>query len=39
LATAEAAGFSAAARTLNVSTSVVSKRVTQLKAQIGTVLF
>ena len=39
LATAEAAGFSAAARKLNVSTSVVSKRVTQLEAQIGTVLF
>src|SRR3954449_51585 len=39
LATAEATGFSAAARKLNVSTSVVSKRVTQLEAQIGTVLF
>jgi DNA-binding transcriptional LysR family regulator len=39
LATAEAAGFSAAARKLNVSTSVVSKRVTQLEAQIGTALF
>jgi DNA-binding transcriptional LysR family regulator len=39
LATAEAAGFSAAARKLNVSTSVVSKRVTQLETQIGTVLF
>ena len=39
LATAEAAGFSAAARRLNVSTSVVSKRVTQLEAQIGAVLF
>jgi DNA-binding transcriptional LysR family regulator len=39
LVTAEAAGFSAAARKLNVSTSVVSKRVTQLEAQIGTALF
>ena len=39
LATADAAGFSAAARKLNVSTSVVAKRVTQLEAQIGTTLF
>ena len=39
LATAEAAGFSAAARKLKISTSVVSKRVTQLEARIGTVLF
>jgi DNA-binding transcriptional LysR family regulator len=39
LATADAAGFSAAARKLNVSTSVVAKRVTQLEAQIGTALF
>jgi len=34
LATADAAGFSAAARKLNVSTSVVAKRVTQLEDQI-----
>jgi DNA-binding transcriptional LysR family regulator len=39
LATADAAGFSAAARKLNVSTSVVAKRVTQLEARIGTPLF
>jgi DNA-binding transcriptional LysR family regulator len=39
LATADAAGFSAAARKLNVSTSVVAKRVTQLEARIGTALF
>lgn len=39
LATADAAGFSAAARKLNVSTSVVAKRVTQLEARLGTVLF
>jgi DNA-binding transcriptional LysR family regulator len=39
LATVDAAGFSAAARKLNVSTSVVSKRVTQLEARIGTALF
>ena len=39
LATADAAGFSAAARKLDVSTSVVAKRVTQLEARLGTVLF
>ena len=39
LATADAGGFSAAARKLNVSTSVVAKRVTQLEARIGTSLF
>ena len=39
LATADAAGFSAAARTLKVSTSVVAKRVTQLEDQIGIALF
>src|SRR3954454_13930843 len=39
LATADAAGFSAAARKLNVATSVVAKRVTQLEARIGTPLF
>ena len=39
LATADAAGFSAAARKLNVSTSVVAKRVTQLEDQIGATLF
>ena len=39
LATADAAGFSAAARKLNVSTSVVAKRVTQLEDQIGVTLF
>ena len=39
LATADAAGFSAAARKLKVSTSVVAKRVTQLEAQIGIALF
>src|SRR5260370_28818393 len=39
LATADAAGFSAAARKLNVSTSVVAKRVTQLEARLDTVLF
>jgi DNA-binding transcriptional LysR family regulator len=39
LATADAAGFSAAGRKLNVSTSVVAKRVTQLEARLGTVLF
>lgn len=39
LATADASGFSAAARKLNVSTSVVAKRVTQLEARIGTPLF
>jgi DNA-binding transcriptional LysR family regulator len=39
LATADASGFSAAARKLKVSTSVVAKRVTQLEAQIGTALF
>jgi Bacterial regulatory helix-turn-helix protein, lysR family len=38
LATA-AAGFSAAARKLDISTSVVAKRVTQLEARIGTPLF
>jgi len=39
LATADTAGFSAAARKLNVSTSVVAKRVTQLEARIGAPLF
>ena len=39
LATADAAGFSAAARKLKVSTSVVAKRVTQLEDQIGIALF
>jgi DNA-binding transcriptional LysR family regulator len=39
LATADAGGFSAAARKLNVSTSVVAKRVTQLEARIGIALF
>ena len=39
LATADASGFSAAARKLNVSTSVVAKRVTQLEARIGLPLF
>jgi DNA-binding transcriptional LysR family regulator len=39
LASADAGGFSAAARKLNVSTSVVSKRVTQLEEQIGIALF
>jgi len=39
LASADGAGFSAAARKLNVSTSVVTKRVTQLEAQIGVALF
>lgn len=39
LATADAGGFSAAARKLNISTSVVAKRVTQLEARIGAVLF
>ncbi|HVV40541.1 MAG TPA: LysR family transcriptional regulator [Nitrobacter sp.] len=39
LATAEASGFSAAARKLNVSTSVVAKRVTQLEGRIGAALF
>ncbi len=39
LATADAAGFSAAARKLKVSTSVVAKRVTQLEDQIGVALF
>jgi DNA-binding transcriptional LysR family regulator len=39
LATADATGFSAAARKLGVSTSVVAKRVTQLEARIGTPLF
>ena len=39
LATAEASGFSAAARKLNVSTSVVAKRVTQLETRIGVPLF
>src|SRR6202048_541205 len=38
-ATADPPGFSAAARKLKVSTSVVAKRVTQLEAQIGTTLF
>ena len=39
LATADAGGFSAAARKLDVSTSVVAKRVTQLEARLGIVLF
>ena len=39
LATADAGGFSAAARKLNISTSVVAKRVTQLEARIGVPLF
>ena len=39
LATADAGGFSAAARKLHVSTSVVAKRVTQLEARLGIVLF
>src|SRR6516225_8520362 len=39
LATADASGFSAAARKLNISTSVVAKRVTQLEARIGVPLF
>lgn len=39
LVSAEAGGFSAAARKLHISTSVVSKRVTQLEAQIGIALF
>ena len=39
LATADAGGFSAAARKLNVATSVVAKRVTQLEERIGTALF
>jgi DNA-binding transcriptional LysR family regulator len=39
LATADAASFSAAARKLNVSTSVVTKRVSQLEARIGVALF
>jgi DNA-binding transcriptional LysR family regulator len=39
LATADASGFSAAARKLNVSTSVVAKRVTQLEGRIGVPLF
>jgi DNA-binding transcriptional LysR family regulator len=39
LATADAGGFSAAARKLNISTSVVAKRVSQLEARIGTSLF
>jgi DNA-binding transcriptional LysR family regulator len=39
LATADAGGFSAAARKLDVSTSVVAKRVTQLEARIGIALF
>jgi DNA-binding transcriptional LysR family regulator len=39
LATADASGFSAAARKLNVSTSVVAKRVTQLEARVGVPLF
>jgi len=39
LATADAAGFSAAGRKLNVSTSVVAKRVTQLEARLGIALF
>jgi len=39
LATADAGGFSAAARKLDLSTSVVAKRVTQLEARIGTPLF
>ena len=39
LATADAGGFSAAARKLQVSTSVVAKRVTQLEARLGIPLF
>lgn len=39
LGSAEAGSFSAAARKLRISTSVISKRVTQLEAQIGTTLF
>ncbi|WP_315838286.1 LysR family transcriptional regulator [Bradyrhizobium prioriisuperbiae] len=39
LATADAGGFSAAARKLNVSTSVMTKRVTQLEQRIGARLF
>jgi len=39
LGSAEAGSFSAAARKLQISTSVISKRVTQLEAQIGTALF
>ena len=39
LATADAGGFSAAARKLNVATSVVAKRVTQLEERIGIALF
>src|SRR3954454_11639736 len=39
LGTADAGGFSAAARKIKISTSFASKRVTQLEAQIGTVLF
>src|SRR5947208_13690822 len=39
LATADAAGFSAPARKLKVSTSVVAKRVTQLEDQIGVARF
>jgi DNA-binding transcriptional LysR family regulator len=39
LATADAGGFSAAARKLHVSTSVVAKRVTQLEARLGIALF
>ncbi len=39
LATADAGGFSAAARKLNLATSVVAKRVTQLEERIGTALF
>jgi hypothetical protein len=37
LATADTGGFSAAARKLNVATSVVAKRVTQLEDRIGAV--
>jgi DNA-binding transcriptional LysR family regulator len=39
LATAETGGFSAAARKLDISTSVVAKRVTQLETRIGLSLF
>lgn len=39
LATADAGGFSAAARKLDLSTSVVAKRVTQLEARVGVPLF
>lgn len=39
LATAESGGFSAAARKLGISTSVVAKRVTQLEMRIATPLF